>query len=100
MRVHSLLLQQDLRRYGREELGTLEELQHDVQQKTLEQLQCLQQSLAEELACISALVEHDATAEEGVPWVEWEADIKSLKDVATELESLRLASAVRTAKHL
>eukprot|EP00913_Durusdinium_trenchii_P030383 g28460.t1 len=82
---------QDLRRYGREELGTLEELQHDVQQKTLEQLQCLQQSLAEELACISALVEHDATAEEGVPWVEWEADIKSLEDVATELESLRLA---------
>ncbi|CAK9005239.1 unnamed protein product [Durusdinium trenchii] len=67
VRVHSLLLQQDLRRYGREELGTLEELQHDVQQKTLEQLQCLQQSLAEELACISALVEHDATAEEGRP---------------------------------
>ena len=22
----------------------------------------------------------------GVPWVEWEADIKSLEDVATELE--------------
>lgn len=47
MRTHSLLLQQDLRRYGREELASLEELQRDVEEKTVEHLNSLQQNLEE-----------------------------------------------------
>lgn len=100
MRTHSLLLQQDLRRYGREELASLEELQRDVEEKTVEHLNSLQQNLEEELSKMSALVEHDGIVEEGVPWAAWEKDIKSLEDLAAELQSLKLSAlpAVTTSK--
>ncbi|CAL1170691.1 unnamed protein product, partial [Cladocopium goreaui] len=75
-----------LRRYGREELASLEELQRDVEEKTVEHLNSLQQNLEEELSKMSALVEHDGIVEEGVSWAAWEKDIKSLEDLAAELQ--------------
>jgi len=88
-RTHSLLLQQDLRRFGQEELASLEVLQRDVEEKTLEHLVSLQKNLEEELAQICTLVEHDGSVGEGVAWEEWEKDIMSLKDITDEIGSLK-----------
>ncbi|CAJ1460159.1 unnamed protein product, partial [Effrenium voratum] len=92
LRVHSLLLQQDLRRYSAEELESLKELQAEVREKTQEELGALQEAFVEELAKVRLCADHDHSADEGVQRSSWEAEIANLERLAQELESLKLSA--------
>ena len=74
---------EDIERYRSNELRSLNELQENVERQMHEEIESLQQNLQKELVSIGSVVEHD---EEGVPWLEWEKDIKAMEDLAKELQ--------------
>jgi len=87
LRVHSLLLQQDLRRYCQDELDALAEVEAIVQRQISKNLTSLNQTFQEELQNMQKLTEPSSTAA-GVcqeNFSAWVAEKASLERLVAEL---------------
>mmetsp|Transcript_58123 Transcript_58123/g.108836 ORF Transcript_58123/g.108836 Transcript_58123/m.108836 type:complete len:479 (+) Transcript_58123:67-1503(+) len=88
LRVHSLLLQQDLRRYCREELEALIELEATVRKQTAQNFQRFEGIFQQDIANMHRVAEQHSLAPGEPVCSTWTAETKNLDDLLKELESL------------
>ncbi|CAE7575198.1 NaCP60E [Symbiodinium natans] len=87
LRVHSLLLQQDLRRYCQDELDALNDVEAVVQRQTSKNLVALKETFQQELYKMQNLAEEPSLPAPGSTF-SWVSERESLERLVTELELL------------